>query len=265
MIAHAALSDPAHGRLVHAQRAAREGFGLAGAGRDRTLVWIDEWRLEQRNRMYLARIPASEFQLELAFEPRQPPLLQGENGWSRKGPAPQSASYYYSLPHLGVSGTLTRDGRPRAVAGSAWLDHEWSSQYMEKDAVGWDWIGINLDGGAALMAFRMRDRQGRSFWAGGALRRVDGSLRVFAPADIRFTAGREWRSARTGTVYPVSWIVRAGELELAIEPLFEDQEHDTRASSGTIYWEGAVRALREGKPAGLGYLELTGYWRRVEL
>jgi predicted secreted hydrolase len=63
----------------------------------------------------------------------------------------------------------------------------------------------------------------------------------------------------------VSWLVRAGDLELEIEPLFDDQEHDTRASTGTIYWEGAVRALRNGKRAGLGYLELTGYWRRINL
>jgi predicted secreted hydrolase len=265
LIAHAALSDPAHGRLIHAQRAAREGFGLAGAEPGRTRVWIDEWRLEQRGAAYHSRIPAGEFQFELILEPRQPPLLQGENGLSRKGPAPASASYYYSLPHLRVQGTVTREGKSQSVAGNAWLDHEWSSQYMEKDAVGWDWIGINLEGGAALMAFRMRDQQGRSFWAGGALRRSDGSMRVFDPSDIRFTLRREWRSARTGTTYPVSWSVKAGDLELAIEPLFDDQEHDTRASSGTIYWEGAVRALRDGKPAGLGYLELTGYWRRLNL
>jgi predicted secreted hydrolase len=56
-----------------------------------------------------------------------------------------------------------------------------------------------------------------------------------------------------------------GDREFEIEPLFDDQEHDTRASTGTIYWEGAVRALRDGKPVGLGYLELTGYWRRVPL
>lgn len=265
MVAHAALSDPAHGRLIHAQRAAREGFGLAGAEPGRTRVWIDDWRLEQQGKIYQSHIPAGEFQFELAFEARQPPLLQGENGLSRKGPSPESASYYYSLPHLHVSGTITRGSTPQAVTGSAWLDHEWSSQYIEKDAVGWDWIGVNLEGGAALMAFRMRDAAGGSFWAGGALRRADGSQRVFSPADIRFTPRREWRSARTGTTYPVSWMVRAGDLELEIEPLFDDQEHDTRASTGTIYWEGAVRALRNGKRAGIGYLELTGYWRRINL
>ncbi len=265
VVAHAALSDPSHGRLIHAQRAARAGFDLAGADEERTRVWIDGWTLEQRGKSYHSRIPASEFQLDLSFESVQPPLLQGDNGLSRKGPAPNSASYYYSLPHLKVAGTVARDGKARPVSGTAWLDHEWSSQYMEKDAVGWDWIGINLADGGALMAFRMRDKDGGSFWAGGALRAADGSLRVFSPAEIRFTPRREWRSARTGTRYPVSWLVKAGDLEFTIEPLFDDQEHDTRVSTGTIYWEGAVRALRDGKLAGLGYLELTGYWRRVNL
>ena len=265
MVAHAALSDPAHGRLLHAQRAAREGFALAGADSGRTRVWIDDWRLHQEGRIYRAWIPTHEFSIDLVLDAVQPPLLQGDNGFSRKGPAPESASYYYSLPQLKVEGDVTRGGKKLRVAGSAWLDHEWSSQYLEKGATGWDWIGINLSDGAALMAFRMRDRHGGPYWAGGALRRADGSRRVFSPTDIRFTPRREWRSARTGTSYPVSWVVRAGDLELAIEPLFDDQEHDTRASSGTIYWEGAVRALRAGKPVGLGYLELTGYWRRMEL
>ena len=265
LIAHAALSDPARGSLVHAQRAARAGFGLAGTDEPGTRVWIDEWRLQQDGGAYRASIPAAEFSLDLTMTATQPPLLQGENGLSRKGPAPESASYYYSIPHLKVSGTVARDGRRQTVAGSAWLDHEWSSQYMERNAVGWDWIGINLDDGAALMAFRMRGKNGERSWAGGKLRRADGSVQNFGPGEVRFVPGREWRSARTGTAYPVSWQVQTGDLEISIEPLFDDQEHDTRASTGTIYWEGAVRALRDGKPAGLGYLELTGYWRRVNL
>ena len=265
MIAHAALSDPVHGRLTHAQRAAREGFALAGADTGRTRVWIDDWRLQQEGRTYRASISAGDVSFDLALDAVQPHLLQGEDGFSRKGPTPESASYYYSIPHLNVSGLLNRNGKPQRITGSAWLDHEWSSQYMEQDAVVWDWIGINLSGGGAFMAFRMRDKQGGSLWAGGALRRADGSLRIFAPADVTFVPGREWRSARTGASYPVTLAVRAGDLELAIEPLFDDQEHDTRASSGTIYWEGAVRALRDGKPVGQGYLELTGYWRRLNL
>jgi len=265
IFAHAALSDPGVGQLMRAQRAARAVFELAGAARDETRVWIDDWVLEYRQGGYRARIQDSELQFELALKPSQPPLLQGEGGLSRKGPARESASYYYSEPHLQVTGTASHDGRALPVTGSAWLDHEWSSSYLPEQAAGWDWIGINLADGGALMAFRMRRKGGGVLWSGGTLRRADGSVQVFTPSDIRFTPRREWRSARTGTRYPVAWIVRAGDLELAIQPLMDDQENDTRTSTGTIYWEGAVRAYRSGAVAGRGYLELTGYWRPMSL
>lgn len=265
LIAHAALSDPANGRLIHDERAARAGFDLAGAEEGRTRVWIHDWSLEAREGAYHASIPWSDARFEFALRPRQPHLLQGQNGFSRKGPASSSASYYYSIPQLVVEGAVHRQGRAEKVAGAAWFDHEWSSQYMDERAVGWDWTGINFDDGAALMLFRMRDRDGGQFWAGGTLRRADGTVRVYSPAEIRFTPGRVWRSPRTGTRYPVSWRLDAGDLSVAIEPLMDDQEHDTRASTGTIYWEGAVRALRAGAAVGRGYLELTGYWRRVDL
>jgi predicted secreted hydrolase len=262
LIAHAALSDPAHGRLAHVQRAARAGFDLAGASMGRTRAWIDDWMLDQEADRYHCRIPGGDVHLDLELEATQPAMLQGDRGYSRKGPRPESASYYYSLPHLRVTGSVARAGKARQVKGRAWLDHEWSSQYMEEQAVGWDWLGINFADGSALMAFRMRGQEGADVWAGGTLRRTDGRTQAYAPGEIRFVQRREWRSGRSGAAYPVSFTVRVGGFEFVLEPLFDDQEHDTRASTGTIYWEGAVRALRDGKPVGLGYLELTGYWRR---
>lgn len=263
LIAHAALSDPERGRLQHDQRVARAGLSLAGAGQDRVEVWIDDWSLRQEGRVYRAHIPARDFQFDVTFAPTQPPLLQGIDGWSRKGLQPESASYYYSLPQLKVSGTLSRNGKTKPITGTAWLDHEWSSSYLDTQAAGWDWAGINFADGGALMVFRMREKQGGSLWAGGALRDAAGRLKVFSPDEVRFTLLREWTSARTGTTYPVSFLVRAGDREFAIEPLFDDQEHDTRLSTGTIYWEGAARALHNGIPVGQGYLELTGYWRSM--
>lgn len=260
-VAHAALADPSLGRLVQGERAARAAFGLAGAERGRTRVWIDDWSLEHKDGVYRARISAPEFRFALDFVPTQKPLLQGDGGYSRKGPAAHSASYYYSLPHLEVQGILTRGARARRVNGQAWLDHEWSSSYMDADAVGWDWIGINLDDGSALMAFRMRDSRGGALWAGGSLRNADGRVRTFPPEDIRFLPGRRWQSARSRATYPVSWTVIVATLELEIEPMMDDQEHDTRRTTGTIYWEGAIRAFAAGKAVGRGYLELTGYWR----
>jgi predicted secreted hydrolase len=259
LIAHCALSDPQRGRLWQDQRIRRAGFGLAQAESGDTRVWLDDWRLERQGEHYRAQLPAQDFALELELVPTQPPLLQGSAGFSQKDAQGASASYYYSLPHLQVRGRIARAGRQQAVSGEAWLDHEWSSAYLAPEARGWDWIGVNLDDGGAVMAFRIRGRDGSSLWAGGSVRSGDGALQTLRPEQVQFTPGRIWRSARTGTSYPVAWQVRCGARLLALEPLLDDQENDARLSSGAIYWEGAVRAHEAGHEVGRGYLELTGY------
>ena len=263
LFAHAAVADARLGRLRHDQRVARAGFGLADAAEETTHVFIGDWSLQLAQDAYTARIAARDFAFDLRFMPTQSVLLQGDAGFSRKGPHPAQASYYYSQPQLKVSGDLTVAGNASSVTGNAWLDHEWSSEVLAADAIGWDWVGINLNDGGALMVFRIRDRDGHALWAGGTLRVADGSTRLFAPRDIRFTPQRRWRSPRTQVEYPVAMVVRAGDDDYALEPMLDDQELDSRASTGTIYWEGAVRALRAGHEAGRGYLELTGYWQRL--
>jgi predicted secreted hydrolase len=49
---------------------------------------------------------------------------------------------------------------------------------------------------------------------------------------------------------------RAGVL---VDPLMDDQELDSRQSTGAVYWEGAVRVSRDGADLGRAYLELTGH------
>ncbi len=265
LFAHVALSDPRVGRLLHDQRAARAGFGLAEAAQGAIDVRIDDWSLKADGERTIARIAAREFDFALEFGATQPNLLQGEAGLSRKGPRAEQASFYYSRPHLSVSGTVAVKGERHAVSGEAWLDHEWSSEPLAPEAVGWDWVGLNLADGGALMAFRMREQSGGKFWAGGCYRARDARTRAFAPEEVSFEPLKNWRSPRTGAVYPTAMRVNVGELRLELESLMDDQELDSRASTGTIYWEGAVRARANGHVAGLGYLELTGYWRRLEL
>lgn len=239
LFAHAALSDPARGRLLHDQRAARAGFSLAQAETGRTGVWIDDWRLELDGERYRARIPAREFELDFSLLAKDI-VLQGDAGFSRKGHRPREASYYYSRPQIAVTGKLGG----REVRGTAWLDHEWSSAYLAPEAAGWDWCGINLFDGGSLMAFRMRARA-------GGVHFTNGDFKVL----------RSWKSPRTGVEYPVSMEVNG----LRLEPLMDDQELDSRASTGTIYWEGAVRAFKGDREVGRGYLELTGYWKPMKL
>jgi predicted secreted hydrolase len=265
LFAHAALSDPKSGRLLHDQRAARWGFGLAAAQEGRTDVAIDDWSLKAAGAGYETQVAAREFGYALKFEATQPILLEGERGLSRKGPSPGQASYYYSQPHLAVSGKVTIAGAERSVSGEAWLDHEWSSEPLAQGAVGWDWVGLNLEGGGALMAFRIRGADGGSVWAGGTVRGADGRTRALKPSEVRFSPLRRWRSPRTGAEYPVAMRVQAGPLDVEVEPLMDDQELDARASTGTVYWEGAVRVKQADKAAGRGYLELTGYWKPLEL
>jgi predicted secreted hydrolase len=265
LFAHAAIADPRRGRLVHDQRAARAGFGLAEAATGTTDVKIGDWTLGLVGNTYSARIAARDFAMDLTFTATGPPLLQGRQGLSRKGPSAQQASYYYSRPQLDVSGTLTVENRSTPVHGSAWLDHEWSSDYLAPEARGWDWIGLNFDDGSALMAFRIRDAQGGAYWAGGSVQSKDGTARNLQPSDVRFTPTRTWRSPRTGNEYPVAFTVRAGDVDIALEPLLDDSELDSRASVGTVYWEGAVRALAAGREIGRGYLELTGYGAPLKL
>lgn len=265
LIAHCAISDPARGHLWQDQRIRRAGLGLAEAQEADTNVWIDDWQLRRSGPAYHTIIPAGDFTLDLSLQGARPPMPNGAAGFSRKGPASTSASEYYSEPHLAVTGHIARAGKDDRVHGEAWLDHEWSSDYLEPEAAGWDWVGVNLQDGGALMAFRIRDPQGQALWAGATLRDAAGHVRTFVPQEVEFAAGRRWRSGRTGILYPVTWRLRIGDRVFDIEPLMDDQENDARASSGAIYWEGAVRMEEAHRPVGRGYLELTGYGESLRL
>ena len=267
LFAHAALSDPKRGHLLHDERSARAGFDIAVAAENSLDVAIDDWSLRAKGKGYRAAVRTPEFQLEFDCLPTQPPLLHGTGGYSQKGPAPEAASYYYTLPQLRTSGRLKIGASEYQITGTAWMDHEWSSSILDEQAQGWDWAGINLDDGGAVMAFQMRNLQGAEHFAAATIREGAGTEPVsFAPGDIEWTSRRRWRSARTGIEYPVEWTIRIGTRTLTLRPILDDQENDARGSTGTIYWEGAVGAFdAAGRRVGRGYLELTGYGRRVSL
>jgi predicted secreted hydrolase len=259
LFAHAALSDPAVGHLLHDQRIARAGFGRAEAAVGDTDIVLGDWRLKRgADGVFRTHVAGRDFAIDLALAPAQPILAQGEGGYSRKGPLPTEASHYFSLPHLKVNGFVVEHGRRTAVTGEAWLDREWSSTLLDPKAVGWNWVGLNLDDGSALTAFQMRDANGRPIWAGGSLRSAGGATTILGPGDVVLTTERRWRSPRTGADYPVQVEVSlrgpSGERRFALTPLFDDQELDGRITGGPVYWEGAVRM-----PGGRGYLEMTGY------
>ncbi|MGE4051323.1 MAG: lipocalin-like domain-containing protein [Piscinibacter sp.] len=272
VFAHAALSDLAARRLRHDQRIARAGFEVAQAAEDDTRVALRGWRFERGGpveaSVYRARLAsdAAGFAFDFELATTQPLLLQGEAGFSRKGPRPEQASHYYSQPQLAVRGTLTRDGKPQAVQGRAWLDHEWSEQILDAQASGWDWIGINLADGSALTAFRLRRPDGSALWAGGSLRQAGSAVRAFAADEVVFEPLERWTSPVSNATYPVAWRVSTPAGVHRVRALLADQELDSRGSTGAIYWEGLSELLDDGgRRIGLGYLEMTGYADRLRL
>ncbi|SDG57711.1 Predicted secreted hydrolase [Duganella sp. OV458] len=266
IIGHAALSDPANGKLLHDQRSAREGFGLSYARTGDTNVKLEDWHMVRAaDGSYAVHVDGPEFKYDLKLTPSQPDLLQGERGYSRKGPRPAQSSYYYSQPHLQVSGSISRLDKQTSVTGAAWLDHEWSSEALDAEASGWNWVGANLDDGGALMAFEVRSKTGAKLWAHATWRDASGKVTQFDPDQVSFAPQRRWRSPRTNAEYPVATLLTTGKTVWDIVPLQDDQELDSRRSTGAVYWEGAVTVKRDGKPAGRAYLEMTGYVRAIKL
>ncbi|MEO8544101.1 MAG: carotenoid 1,2-hydratase [Burkholderiaceae bacterium] len=286
LFAHAALSDVTARRFRHDQRIAREGFGVAQASERDLDVRLRDWSLVHRNGRYEARISADGFALELDFSPTMPVLLQGDQGWSRKGPQATQASHYYSDPQLAFEGHVAVDGRAAAVSGAgargvdstrftpvdgaAWLDHEWSDSLLDANAVGWDWIGINLFDGSALTVFRIRDKNGLTLWDGGSFRqpKLNDGVRpyVFKLGEAMMQATRNWKSPRTQASYPVEWSLRTPGQIYVLRALLDDQELDSRNSTGAIYWEGLCDLFdNQRQHVGRGYLEMTGYARPLVL
>jgi len=265
IIAHAAIADPARGALLHDERVQRMGFGLVEAALEDTDVRLDRWRLWRdagagRFGTYRCTLPARSFDLAFSAEMQQPLLLQGRDGFSQKGPRPEQASHYYTQPQLAVHATLRREGAVAVEAsGTAWLDHEWSSSVLDEAASGWDWIGMNLDDGAALTAFQIRPRQGtQPIHTYASLRDAAGTTTLYGGADVAFEPATTWRSPRTGASYAVAQRIRVGTRRFETRPLMNDQELDSRATTGAVYWEGASELLEAGRRVGRGYLEMTG-------
>ncbi len=275
IIAHAAVTDVQGRKLWHDQRVARSSGAAPGSNpldgastsAQDTAVRLRDWSLQRQDADLQSHIHGPDFSLDLRLTASQPVLLQGDKGLSRKGPDPRQTSYYYSLPHLQVGGELVLQGQRHAVdAGStAWLDHEWSQAYMPPSSVGWDWLGINLLDGSALMAFRMRDAAGNTVWDGGSFR-AKGTLYTFRPGEVAFAALRKWKSPLSQASYPVEWRVRTPADIYTVRALVDNQEMDSRNSIGGIYWEGLCEVLDSNmKRVGRGYLEMTGYANPMQL
>jgi predicted secreted hydrolase len=265
-MAHFALTDVAGGEHRSFEKLGRGAAGLAGARAAPYRVWLDDWSVEEvagGSTGSPARLQASaeDISLDLTLRDLKGPILQGERGYSRKGPESGNASYYYSLPRLDTTGTVTVGGRTFEVDGLSWMDHEFSTNALGAEQAGWDWFSLQLDNDYELMVFQLRRVDGSlDPFSSGTLIAPDGTTQTLGPGDFTLQPTGEWRSLRTGATYPSGWVltIPGADLRLAITPLVADQEMEVSYA----YWEGAVEAdgaMAGNAVSGSGYVELTGY------
>ena len=270
-MAHFALSDIASKKFIYRERINR-GYGdKAGAATNRYRVWNEDWRVDgddKEHRIYAGDRGAT---LRLALTSLKPPALHGQNGLSQKGEGEGRASYYYSLTRMQTEGELTIDGRKEKVRGLSWMDHEFGSNQLRDDQVGWDWFSIQLDNQSELMLYLMRRKDGSvDPYSSGTLVSANGATKHLAVKDFRIEILDRWKSAKSGANYPTKWKVSipSEEIELEILPAFADQELITNRSTRVTYWEGAVHIIgkfRQTPIKGAGYVEMTGYAGKLNI
>ena len=271
-MAHFALSDTASQTQHAFERLGRGAAGLAGAQVTPYHVWLEDWEVietgpaEYRLRAQAETEAGEQLAIDLELKDLRGPVLQGERGYSQKGPEPGQASYYYSLTRLESSGAVQAGGQAYTVSGLSWMDHEFSTSVLSANQVGWDWFSLQVNLGAEqqpaeLMLFQIRQADGSiDPFSSGTLVNPDGSTRALKRDDFTITVTGTWTSPDTGAEYPAGWQINAPEigLELRLTPAFADQE----LNLSYAYWEGAVQVegtLLGEAASGRGYVELTGY------
>ena len=255
-LAHFALTDVEAQTHRHAERMARGHPELAGVevADGRVAAWLEDWRLVMAPHGWTLRAAADGMAVELAMRPVKGFVPQGDDGLSAKGPG--EASHYYSAPRLRTRGHVNVDGERHAVTGWGWLDREWSTSALSPEQVGWDWFALMLDSGEDVMAFRLRRRDGaRDPYDHGAWIDRAGAASFLSASDFRLTPIAYWQDEE-GRRWPIRWRLAVGERRFEVAAALHDQRMDTLLT----YWEGLVRVTdAQGRDAGRGYMELTGY------
>ncbi len=266
--AHLALSDVDRKLFYNQERFSRGAAGLAGADGDPVYsVWLEDWNVNQvDDNTYRLQASTEDFKIALTLVDKKGPVLQGERGYSPKGPEPGNASAYISQTRLASTGTIEFGNVSIQVEGWSWMDHEFSTSALGSGQVGWDWFSIQLDDNSELMLFNLRREDGAlDPYSAGTYIAADGTIRQLKSGDFEILPTSEWRSPHSGAIYPAGWQIRIKSLDLilTVTPLLDDQE----LNLSFVYWEGAVKIAGQQngiRVDGYGFVELTGYAQSMQ-
>jgi predicted secreted hydrolase len=271
-LTHLALSDLDGQKFYHSERTNRAGPGIAGVSAPSARIWNGNWQIQWDGADQKLQAIDKQFQLHLTLHPEKPPVIHGENGVSQKSEGAGHASYYISLTRLAANGQLELNGQTLEVSGLAWMDHEFFTHQLESSQIGWDWLSLQLEDNTELMLFRIRRKDGSldPFSSGTYVDAQGKSTHLRANDFILQPLAENWTSPVTHATYPIAWkiVIPKLELELAAHTSLAAEEFAGKTKIAPSYWEGAItlRGDRGKSPlGGVGYLEMTGYDRPVNL
>ena len=263
--AHMTLTDIDGEKFYYFERINRKGVGNAGADADRLMVWNEDWFLEGKGKMHSLKAMESGTGIELQLVPEKKLVIHGNNGISKKGSEKGNASHYFSYTRMKTTGQIFVKGKAYNVIGSSWMDHEYSSNQLNDELVGWDWFSLKLDDKTELMLYLLRRKTGGvDSFSSGTFIAADGSSRHIKQEEFIVRPLSYWTSKKSGIVYPASWELKLPNfgIKLTLSPDLNEQElYDLRSISAS-YWEGSVSVegtIRGDSIKGKGYVELVGY------
>ncbi|MDR3616401.1 MAG: lipocalin-like domain-containing protein [Candidatus Obscuribacterales bacterium] len=264
-LAHFAISDLQKKKFVYFEKLNRGGVGPASAATENFSVTNENWFVEQLGDKTVLRANGGGYSIHLLLDSLKPPVIHGKDGVSQKASCKGCASHYFSQTRLATEGFLYIDKKPIKVSGLSWMDHEFGSNQLTAEQVGWDWYSIQLNNKTECMLYLMRNNHGGiDPNSSGTLIFPDGKTKHLQLADFSVKAIDHWHSAKTGGDYPMGWNVEipSAKCKLSIRPAFAEQELATGKSTGVTYWEGASKVegtMNDARVEGDAYVEMTGY------
>lgn len=264
-LAHFAISDISNKKFLFYEKLTRSGLSLGAASSSVLHLYNDGWRVDEAGDAMMLTADAEKAGIKLLLNSKKPPVIHGKDGVSQKADCVGCASHYYSLTRLETKGLLFIDGKEKRVTGSSWMDHEFGSNQLTEEQIGWDWYSLQLSDNSELMLYMMRKRDGSiDKNSSGTIIGADGKAEHLSLSQYKVRAKSKWLSPLSKGNYPMNWEIEIPEkqIKLQVNADFNNQELVTKRSTDVTYWEGAssITGTKMGKPiTGEGYVEMTGY------
>ena len=168
------------------------------------------------------------------------------------------SSYYYSLPAVATTGTLTLNGATSTVTGESWIDRQWGNwDWSTLDK--WTWMDLQLSNGARLNLWDIFSSGTESHYA--TVLCPDGTETIAEVDPLAPTTSNFVTSPTTSQRYGTRWVVHipAEHATLTVDAGPLNQEIQT--NGGIFEGASSVAGTYQGEQVtGHTYVEQFGNW-----